>query len=379
MPKDLPLSAYSDLSLAGLVFFLCLIALGDILVSSNAFFSLNEPRHILGLSGETLTWLAAIAIALPCILFVLYKGPGSGQKGNPTDIIFFAAHSLLACAIVGVAIAELAYTDPTADPCKDSPSYWEDTLEQTCSDYEKNNLCTETGAFGKNFPSNNLNFDSLAVNAIAADDACCACGGGDRTNDPALAQSFGKTLATSAIAAVFAIYGFVTAFNPSKGRESLRFVGLWFALLLINSYLDSLIVASFEHHITRRGHYVFGLDSTSATIIVALVSAVFLYALLAALFTRNFVAGELSMVHFVVAAGLLFFNIWQCSWAGANSAPLYASIRAIVFVILFIVMLAHHIMNSPAAEYRGQTFKDAKGYYNTEYFQLTQKTNEFVF
>lgn len=66
--------------------------------------------------------------------------------------------------------------------CVDDPLGWGDTLASTCADYKTFSWCTSSGGYGSGWDSSSLgDFSLYAVNGIDATDACCHCGGGQRT------------------------------------------------------------------------------------------------------------------------------------------------------------------------------------------------------
>jgi len=67
---------------------------------------------------------------------------------------------------------------PTPTPgCTDTPSDWKSSSGSTCADYVSKAYCTADGGYGSGWDDSST-FDDWAVNGVAADDACCGCGGG---------------------------------------------------------------------------------------------------------------------------------------------------------------------------------------------------------
>jgi len=61
-------------------------------------------------------------------------------------------------------------------PCRDFR--WVDSFKYTCADYESNQWCTADGGLGANWKPEWGKLSDYATDGIAADSACCACGGG---------------------------------------------------------------------------------------------------------------------------------------------------------------------------------------------------------
>merc|ERR1712032_1635438 len=70
--------------------------------------------------------------------------------------------------------------DTTKAPgCADKPSNWLSSAGNTCADYVSKSYCTADGGYGSGWDaSKDGTFDDWAVNGVAANVACCGCGGG---------------------------------------------------------------------------------------------------------------------------------------------------------------------------------------------------------
>merc|ERR1719277_2555927 len=63
--------------------------------------------------------------------------------------------------------------------CEDDPPGWVSSTGLSCNFYKWGQYCTESGGYGLNWDHATLGtFDMWAVDGVAADQACCDCGGG---------------------------------------------------------------------------------------------------------------------------------------------------------------------------------------------------------
>jgi len=62
--------------------------------------------------------------------------------------------------------------------CDDKPEDWKSLGGSTCVDYVSKSFCTADGAYGSGWKVSDGAFDEWAVNGVAANVACCGCGGG---------------------------------------------------------------------------------------------------------------------------------------------------------------------------------------------------------
>jgi len=63
--------------------------------------------------------------------------------------------------------------------CADKPGDWKSSIGSTCADYVSKSYCTADGGYGSGWDkSTDGSFDDWAVNGVAANVACCGCGGG---------------------------------------------------------------------------------------------------------------------------------------------------------------------------------------------------------
>merc|ERR1712032_1314625 len=64
--------------------------------------------------------------------------------------------------------------------CVDKPGDWKSSYGSSCADYVSKSWCTPDGDYGSGWGSNDEwgTFDTWAVNGVAANVACCGCGGG---------------------------------------------------------------------------------------------------------------------------------------------------------------------------------------------------------
>ena len=68
--------------------------------------------------------------------------------------------------------------------CQDSPVNWVDRFGSNCKAYRRQELCTHEGGFGMDWNTWRMNMtftESASVYGVSGPDACCACGGGNRT------------------------------------------------------------------------------------------------------------------------------------------------------------------------------------------------------
>lgn len=100
--------------------------------------------------------------------------------------------------------AELSHAPPAS--CADSPIDWVGRSNWTCWMYAYDDLCMPSGGYGPNWaPGSSFQDHADPVTGIAADTACCACGGGARgiasTTRPTVVPSTGAASTTGAAVA----------------------------------------------------------------------------------------------------------------------------------------------------------------------------------
>merc|ERR1719463_362679 len=78
-------------------------------------------------------------------------------------------------------VAPAPSPSPAPTPgCVDKPGDWKSSYGSTCADYISKSWCTADGGYGSGWVSDDDwgTFDTWAVNGVAANVACCGCGGG---------------------------------------------------------------------------------------------------------------------------------------------------------------------------------------------------------
>merc|ERR1740121_3475958 len=115
-------------------------------------------------------------------------------------ILFFA---LLAAIAVGDdpcdSTAPPAPAPAPTPGCADKPGDWKSSIGSTCADYVSKSYCTADGGYGSGWDkSTDGSFDDWAVNGVAANVACCGCGGGSTVTGKQACQGHSYDEATCA-------------------------------------------------------------------------------------------------------------------------------------------------------------------------------------
>merc|ERR1711897_12012 len=82
--------------------------------------------------------------------------------------------------------------------CVDKPGDWKSSYGSTCADYVSKSWCTPDGDYGSGWVFNDEwgTFDTWAVNGVAANVACCGCGGGSTVSGKKACQGHSYDKAT---------------------------------------------------------------------------------------------------------------------------------------------------------------------------------------
>merc|ERR1711897_102035 len=82
--------------------------------------------------------------------------------------------------------------------CVDKPGDWKSSYGSTCADYVSKSWCTADGDYGSGWVVNDEwgTFDTWAVNGVAANVACCGCGGGSTVSGKKACQGHSYDKAT---------------------------------------------------------------------------------------------------------------------------------------------------------------------------------------
>merc|ERR1712190_471203 len=74
------------------------------------------------------------------------------------------------------------YTAITWQECVDNPVNWRSSNGRSCTSYKEMHLCTDSGEYGAGWAQvNDGTFEKHATNGVSAVQACCTCGGGQRS------------------------------------------------------------------------------------------------------------------------------------------------------------------------------------------------------
>ena len=171
----------------------------------------------------------------------------------------------------------------------------------------------------------------------------------DHSHTHALVQSLGKTVATSALGTIVAVFRAVAERAPGSRPPpmSAGTVGVWASIALCLVFVDSLITASFEHHIGP-SHYVLGLGSVGAIILVVELSVLVALSSVYAAMPDTFDPLKTSIFQSALALLFLVFSIYQAAYSERDSAPMYAAIRSSLTAFLFLSVFSQ---SAPTVSY----------------------------